>query len=158
MVIPHLCRHCFLCPLFSADVILSSPIILSLLMHTQSYAGLFVSFGWATIVTFATCVAVLLIGSMDRRLVASLIVTGLMVLVILGFIGLVTGGFYMEGKRISESVVTYLQTDQVQTLLNNRERSPLYLWALEKFESFGFNTSLLDPTHLQDEVLSLPLH
>lgn len=137
----------------------------------------FISFGWSAIITFGACVLVLVFFSMNIALLASLMVTSLMVLSILGLVGILTGGFYVEGKRIMDSIISYLENEQVQVcqcvlffltsllfspahsfaqkLLTNHESSPIYLWLLEKFEYFGFNTSLLDPVYLQEEARSL---
>lgn len=75
------------------------------------------SFGWATIVSFSICAVILLIWTMDRALLASLSVTLAVVVLIVGMLALLSGGLYVEGKRILDSIVSYLETEQIQVSL-----------------------------------------
>ena len=100
-------------------------------------------YGSAIIITFLVLAIILILSVIDRNLMAAMIVVGVLVVAFVLGMGLLSGGFYLEGKRVNQNIIEYLNSDQMQTLINDHKSSPIYQWVVERLDYFGFDTTIL---------------
>ena len=115
-------------------------------------AGIFLDYGTAIVITFIVLAVVLILRVIDSSMMAAMMVVGMLVVAFVLGMGLLSGGFYLEGKRVNNSIIEYLNSDQMQTLFNDHKSSPIYQWVVERLDYFGFDTSVLDPSYLRQQV------